>query len=162
MSSLDQVQYDRDFAITHGDQRRIIYEPADFLKGLKGQWYDHNMMVIKQENLALANHFHDYTEVFFVPNDSFLFAMADNNECVPRVYEAKAGTRLVIPPYVSHRVIGRSNGVLRAWGNVPFDPKRLIPSEKDLIGILAKELEEAREKLWNENAGGGKGPSLHS
>ena len=36
------------------------------------------------------------------------------------------GSRLLIPSYVAHRVIGKAGSVLMCWGSVEFDPARLI------------------------------------
>ncbi|MBI2044993.1 hypothetical protein HYT23_02960 [Candidatus Pacearchaeota archaeon] len=40
--------------------------------------------------------------------------------------QMEKGSRLLIPSYVAHRVIGKAGSVLMAWGSVEFDSTRLI------------------------------------
>lgn len=96
------------------------------------------------ESLSLGNHYHNYNELFFTPTGGFKFALSDLDDPDKQVsvYELNRGSRILIPEYVAHRVIGKENAVLQGFGSVEFDPKGLIPCESNLVEILKRELEK--------------------
>ena len=133
-----------DFAVAHADSRRMIYDPEkfteNFLNPNYGRFYWHNVIVINnsdEPNSKLGGHHHDYIEMFVVPVGEFKFVLLDPEDSKnPQVYNLYTGNRIVIPEGIDHVIKGDKNSVLMAFGNVEFDPKRLIPSEKTVLETL--------------------------
>ena len=153
MSRLDLVRYEVGIAKAHYDIRRNIDDPIKLLEGLEGTWYAHSVHTLNKscieligtpdydEKLELAKHHHNFNEVFFSPNGGFTFALADINDPNEiRTYTLEKGSRLYLPIYTAHLALGLENSVLLGFGDVPFDPKKLIPSDPKLIEKLREEL----------------------
>ena len=143
---MSKVLHSYYIGVVHRDERRMIFDPSLILNDLKSEWPDHrwhahSIITINQPNLELGKHHHDYWEVFFTPTGGFKFSLADSEDVGnPRSYNLEVGDRLVIPAYIDHIVRGEKNSVLLSYGNVPFDPKRLIPSEANVLEAILAEL----------------------
>ena len=109
------------------------------MEGLEGKWYAHNIIVLSQEGeeLELGNHYHNYEEVFFTPTGGFDFGFVDQEDLETRTYHLESGSRIFIPRDVGHVVTGKPENILMGYGNVPFDPKRLIQCSEKALEALA-------------------------
>ena len=140
---LKEVRFDEDLRLTypklgHTDNRRVIYDPESITKDLSGEeWYHHNVLTILQGGLELGNHHHDFREVYFTPTGGFDVRLVDIETLESRKYTLKSGSRLLIPEHISHLVTASSGSVLLVYGDVPFDPKRLIQSPDNVLEVLA-------------------------
>ena len=135
---LRQVRYDENVAVAHQDERRIIYDPDKIFDNLDGLFCQHNVIAISQNGLELGNHYHDYKELFFTPTGEFDFRLVDIDDLATRKYTLKAGDRLLIPEGIGHVATGKIGNVLIGYGNVRFNPKRLIPCSKEALETLAR------------------------
>ncbi len=139
ISRLDQIVYVEGVGLAHEDERRAIYNPEKLLEGLDkyGPWFNHNIIRIKQTGLQLGNHHHDYSEVFFTPTGDLEFLFTDKNFPKDvREFSMNQGSRLFIPEDIDHRVIGSKGAILMGYGNVQFDPKRLISSSSEVLKVF--------------------------
>ena len=132
---LDSVRYDID-TIAHSDVRRTIYQPEKIMNGVEGFVW-HNAMTLSSDGLELGKHFHDYQEFFFTPTGVFEVRLVDMEDMVTKKYTLTPGSRILIPENIGHIFTGRTGNVLMAWGNAPFDPKRLIPCSVQALEALA-------------------------
>lgn len=139
MTSIENIRFDESIALVQADERRIIYDPEKILEGISGRWYSHSIIVINRPNLKLGNHFHDYQEVFFTPTGDFYFTFVDKENLENSVtYELQRGQRILIPENVPHVVVGKKDSVLLGYGNVQFDPKRLITPTESVLEALSR------------------------
>jgi mannose-6-phosphate isomerase-like protein (cupin superfamily) len=134
----------------HSDNRRAIYDPQKITNDLEGDWYAHNLMEIYGQNIfnadcLLGKHHHDYEEVFFIPSGilDFLLIDPENPKQISKI-KLDSGKRLFIPKGVDHLTFNKGNNpaILMGYGNVPFDPKRLIPSNGEVLKILLSEAKQ--------------------
>jgi len=135
---LEDTKFDQNIAVVHSDERRIIYDPEKILSGLDdfGYWFSHNIITISAPNLSLGGHHHDYHEIFFTPTGGFDFRLVDNESKKRKDYVLAKGSRILIPPYVTHMVNGEEGSVLMGFGNQKFTPEGLIKSNEDILAIL--------------------------
>ena len=139
MSGIENIRFDESIALVNSDERRDIYDPERILNGIERRWYHHSVIVINQQNLKLGNHFHDYQEVFFTPTGGFYFTFVDrDNVKNSATFELIRGSRILIPENMPHVVVGKENSVLLGYGNVQFDPKRLIIPDESVLEALSK------------------------
>ncbi|MBI2042802.1 hypothetical protein HYT25_00235 [Candidatus Pacearchaeota archaeon] len=134
---LRQVRYDENVAVVHQDGRRTIYDPDKIFDNLDGLFCQHNVIVLSQDGLELGNHYHDYKELFFTPTGEFDFKLIDIDDFAMKRFLLKRGDRLLIPEGIGHVVTGKSGNVLMGYGNVRFNPKRLIPCSRETLQSLA-------------------------
>lgn len=134
--SLDDLKAEN-VGAAHVDERRRIYDPSKLLEGLEGPiWFPHNLIVLNKEGLELGNHYHDYQEVYFTPTGGLTFRLCDIGTKESARYELNPGDRLFIPSETAHAVIGRKDAILLGFGNVEFDPKRLIAYNDEIREVL--------------------------
>ena len=136
---LERVRYETEVAKGNYDKRRNIDDPLRIFEGLEDgvKWHRHGIITIKDSNLFLGNHHHDFNEVYFAPNGGFDVWLTDAINPVEGVYHHMVpGSRLLIPMYVDHRVRGDKRSVLDTYGSVPYDIGGTIDSDEKALRIL--------------------------
>ncbi|MFH1325202.1 MAG: hypothetical protein ABIH49_00330 [archaeon] len=138
MNRLSEVRYEEGIAAGHYDHRRNIDDPLKLFDGLEGTWHPHGIITLKQEGLDLGNHHHDYDELYFSPTGGFNVWLVDEREPKDMLhFRMTPGSRLLLPEYVAHRVVGEIGSVLLTYGNVPFNSNRILKSSTESLELLA-------------------------
>ena len=136
---MKEVIYDKKIALVHYDDRREIYDPLTILDGLTGDWYQHNIITILENNCILGDHYHDYNEVFFTPTGGFYFILVDiDYPNKAKCFVLKKGSRILIPAYVAHRVICKKGSILIGFGSKKFDAKHIFKCNNEILSTFKR------------------------
>lgn len=138
---MSKIQYQSSFAVAHADRRRVIYDPAKLLEGLKGEYFPHKIMALSKNDLLLGQHHHNYREVFFIPTGDLKIVLADPRDPDNIFdYGLHGGSRILIPAGLDHVVKGKKGSVIMGWGTKEFSREGLIPTEESLLENLVEKL----------------------